>query len=162
MEETFDINTFKTMVINKIVNNDEIIFNLDNDYVGAGGGLMFKQIFPFLQNPKTVETTAPFICFKVNHIRNSNIYLEEINVIIYVVCHEKEMSKRVLNYETREVISGTVIDIISEEIKKDLSGLDTNWIGKLRCASNTEEVLYYEYPCRVLTFTARKETYENY
>ena len=49
-------------------------------------------------------------------------------------------------------------DII-KELKKTLSGMETNWIGELTCASNTEEVLYYEYPCRILTFTAKKESY---
>lgn len=155
----FDINSFKSAVINKVVENNEIINNLDDEYIDAGGGLLYKSIFPYLQNPKTIESTAPFICFKVNHVRNSNIFIEEINVIIYVVCHEKEMSKKVYSYETKEYISGTVIDIIGEEIKKTLSGMETNWIGELACISNTEEVLYYEYPCRVLTFTAKKESY---
>lgn len=157
--EDFDVNSFKSAVINKIVENNEIIYNLDDEYIDAGGGLLYKKIFPYLQNPKTIETTSPFICFKVNHVRNKQYFLEEINVIIYVVCHEKEMSKKVQSYETKEYLSGTVLDILGEEIKKTLSGIETNWIGELICTSNTEEVLYYEYPCRILTFSAMKESY---
>ena len=157
--EDFDVNSFKSAVINKIVENNEIIYNLDDEYIDAGGGLLYKKIFPYLQNPKTIETTSPFICFKVNHVRNKQYFLEEINVIIYVVCHEKEMSKKVQSYETKEYLSGTVLDILGEEIKKTLSGMETNWIGELICTSNTEEVLYYEYPCRILTFSAWKESY---
>lgn len=157
--EDFDVNSFKSAVINKIVENNEIIYNLDDEYIDAGGGLLYKKIFPYLQNPKTIETTSPFICFKVNHVRNKQYFLEEINVIIYVVCHEKEMSKKVQSYETKEYLSGTVLDILGEEIKKTLSGMETNWIGELICTSNTEEVLYYEYPCRILTFSAMKESY---
>ncbi len=159
IESDFDINSFKSVVINKIVENNEIIWNLDNEYIDAGGGLLYDRIFPYIQNPKTVSDTAPFICMKVNHIRNRNIYIEEISVVIYVVCHEKAMSKKVQNYKTKEFVSGTVIDILGEELKKTLCGLDTNWIGELTCISNTEEVLYYEYPCRILTFTAKKESY---
>ena len=157
--EDFDVNSFKSGVINKIVENNEIVYNLDDEYIDAGGGLLYKKIFPYLQNPKTIETTSPFICFKVNHVRNKQYFLEEINVIIYVVCHEKEMSKKVQSYETKEYLSGTVLDILGEEIKKTLSGMETNWIGELICTSNTEEVLYYEYPCRILTFSAMKESY---
>lgn len=157
--EDFDVNSFKSAVINKIVENNEIVYNLDDEYIDAGGGLLYKKIFPYLQNPKTIETTSPFICFKVNHVRNKQYFLEEINVIIYVVCHEKEMSKKVQSYETKEYLSGTVLDILGEEIKKTLSGMETNWIGELTCTSNTEEVLYYEYPCRILTFSAWKESY---
>lgn len=157
--EDFDVNSFKSAVINKIVENNEIVYNLDDEYIDAGGGLLHKKIFPYLQNPKTIETTSPFICFKVNHVRNKQYFLEEINVIIYVVCHEKEMSKKVQSYETKEYLSGTVLDILGEEIKKTLSGMETNWIGELICTSNTEEVLYYEYPCRILTFSAMKESY---
>lgn len=157
--EDFDVNSFKSAVINKIVENNEIVYNLDDEYIDAGGGLLYKKIFPYLQNPKTIETTSPFICFKVNHVRNKQYFLEEINVIIYVVCHEKEMSKKVQSYETKEYLSGTVLDILGEEIKKTLSGMETNWIGELICTSNTEEVLYYEYPCRILTFSAMKESY---
>ena len=69
------------------------------------------------------------------------------------------MAQRVQSYKTKEYLSGTVIDILGEELKKTLSGMETNWIGELICASNTEEVLYYEYPCRILTFTAKKESY---
>lgn len=157
--EDFDVNSFKSAVINKIVENNEIVYNLDDEYIDAGGGLLYKKIFPYLQNPKTIETTSPFICFKVNHVRNKQYFLEEINVIIYVVCHEKEMSKKVQSYKTKEYLSGTVLDILGEEIKKTLSGMETNWIGELTCTSNTEEVLYYEYPCRILTFSAMKESY---
>ena len=49
--EDFDINSFKSAVINTIVENNEIIFNLDKEYIDAGGGLLYKKIFPFLQNP---------------------------------------------------------------------------------------------------------------
>lgn len=157
--EDFDINSFKSVVINKIVENNEIVWNLDNEYIDAGGGLLNKRLFPFIQNPKTVENTAPFICFKVDHTRNRDYFLEEINVVIYVVCHEKEMTKKVQSYKTKEILSGTIIDILGEELKKTLAGLETNWIGKLTCVSNTEEVLYYEYPCRVLKFSAMKESY---
>ena len=155
----FDINSFKSAVINSIAQNNEIIYLLDEEYIDAGGGLLYKKIFPYLQNPKTIEKTSPFICFKVNHTRNKQYFLEEINVVIYIVCHEKEMTKRVQSYETKEYLSGTVIDILGEEIKKTLSGMDTNWIGELICTNNTEEVLYYEYPCRILTFSAMKESY---
>ena len=112
-----------------------------------------------MQNPKTIEKTSPIICFKVNHVRNQQYFLEEINVVIYIVCHEKAMAQRVQSYKTKEYLSGTVIDILGEELKKTLSGMETNWIGELTCVSNTEEVLYYEYPCRILTFTAKKESY---
>ena len=115
-----------------------------------------------MQNPKTIETTSPFICFKVDHVHNKNIFLEDINVVIYVVCHEKEMTKKVQSYTTKKNKSGTVIDIIGEELKKSLSGMDTEWIGELTLERNTEEVLYYEYPCRVLTFSAHKESYAHY
>lgn len=159
MQDDFDINSFKSVVINKVIENNEIIHKLNDEYVGSGGGLLYKSIFPYLQNPKTVETTKPFICFKVNHVRNRSVYFEEINVIIYIVCHEKEMQHKVYSYLDNKYMSGTVIDIIGEEIKKMLSGLDTNWLGELICTSNTEEVLYYEYPCRILTFSAKKENY---
>ena len=157
--EDFDINSFKSAVINTIVENNEIIFNLDKEYIDAGGGLLYKKIFPYLQNPKTIEKTSPFICFKVDHVRNQQYFLEEIKVVIYIVCHEKAMVQRVQSYKTKEYLSGTVIDILGEELKKTLSGMETNWIGELTCANNTEEVLYYEYPCRILTFTAKKESY---
>lgn len=159
MDDSFDVNSFKSKVINTISENNEIIYLLDKDYIDCGGGLLFKRIFPFLQNPKTVSDTAPFICFKVDHVWNANTYLETIDVIIYVVCHEKEMSKKVQSYKTKENLSGTVIDVIGEEIKRTLSGLDTEWIGELKLESNKEDVLYYEYPYRVLTFSAYKEAY---
>ena len=157
--DDFDVNSFKSKVINTILENNEIIYLLDKDYIDCGGGLLFKRIFPFLQNPKTVTDTAPFICFKVNHVRNTNIYLETINVFIYVICHEKEIVKKVQSYKTKKYKSGTVIDVISEEIKKSLSGMDTEWIGELKLESINEDVLYYEYPYRVLTFSAYKESY---
>lgn len=162
MLDDFDINSFKAAVINTIVENNEIVYQLDENFVNSGGNLLNIRIFPFLQNPKTVETTDPFICFRVNHTSNANAYVENINVEIDVICHEKGMKKRVQSYKTGHFVSGTVIDIIAEEIKKSLVGLDTNWLGELRLVSNTESVLYYEYPCRVLTFEAKKESYANY
>ena len=160
--EDFDINSFKSKVIDTILENNEIVYLLDKDYIDCGGGLLFKRLFPFMQNPKTVTNTAPFICFKVNHTSNQNAYLENITVVIYVVCHEKEMTKKVQSYDTQKIKSGTVIDVIAEEIKKELSGLDTEWIGELKLQSNIEDVLYYEYPYRVLTFSAYKESYAHY
>lgn len=160
--EDFDVNSFKSKVIGAILGNNEIVYMLDKDYIDCGGGLLNKRLFPFMQNPKTIENTSPFICMKVDHVRNRNLFIEDINVVIYVVCHEKEMTKKVQSYETKEYKSGTIIDIISEEIKTLLSGLDTEWIGELTLERNTEEVLYYEYPCRVLTFSAHKESYAHY
>ena len=160
--EDFDINSFKSKVIDTILENHEIVYLLDKDYIDCGGGLLFKRLFPFMQNPKTVTNTAPFICFKVNHTSNQNAYLENITVVIYVVCHEKEMTKKVQSYDTQKIKSGTVIDVIAEEIKKELSGLDTEWIGELKLQSNIEDVLYYEYPYRMLTFSAYKESYAHY
>ena len=160
--EDFDINSFKSKVIDTILENNEIVYLLDKDYIDCGGGLLFKRLFPFMQNPKTVTNTAPFICFKVNHTSNQNAYLENITVVIYVVCHEKEMTKKVQSYDTQKIKSGTVIDVIAEEIKKELSGLDTEWIGELKLQSSIEDVLYYEYPYRMLTFSAYKESYAHY
>ena len=160
--EDFDINSFKSKVIDTILGNNEIVYLLDKDYIDCGGGLLFKRLFPFMQNPKTVTDTAPFICFKVNHTSNQNAYLENITVVIYVVCHEKEMTKKVQSYDTQKIKSGTIIDVIAEEIKKELSGLDTEWIGELKLQSNIEDVLYYEYPYRMLTFSAYKESYAHY
>ncbi len=160
--EDFDINSFKSKVIDTILENNEIVYLLDKDYIDCGGGLLFKRLFPFMQNPKTVTDTAPFICFKVNHTSNQNAYLENITVVIYVVCHEKEMTKKVQSYDTQKIKSGTIIDVIAEEIKKELSGLDTEWIGELKLQSNIEDVLYYEYPYRMLTFSAYKESYAHY
>ena len=160
--EDFDINSFKSKVIDTILENNEIVYLLDKDYIDCGGGLLFKRLFPFMQNPKTVTNTAPFICFKVNHTSNQNAYLENITVVIYVVCHEKEMTNKVQSYDTQKIKSGTVIDVIAEEIKKELSGLDTEWIGELKLQSNIEDVLYYEYPYRMLTFSAYKESYAHY
>lgn len=160
--EDFDINSFKSKVIDTILENNEIVYLLDKDYIDCGGGLLFKRLFPFMQNPKTVTDTAPFICFKVNHTSNQNAYLENITVVIYVVCHEKEMAKKVQSYDTQKIKSGTIIDVIAEEIKKELSGLDTEWIGELKLQSNIEDVLYYEYPYRMLTFSAYKESYAHY
>lgn len=160
--DDFDINSFKSKVINTILGNNELVYILDEDYIDCGGGLLYKKLFPYMQNPKTIETTSPFICFKVDHVHNKNIFLEDINVVIYVVCHEKEMTKKVQSYTTKKNKSGTVIDIIGEELKKSLSGMDTEWIGELTLERNTEEVLYYEYPCRVLTFSAHKESYAHY
>ena len=160
--EDFDINSFKSKVIDTILENNEIVYLLDKDYIDCGGVLLFKRLFPFMLNPKTVTNTAPFICFKVNHTSNKNAYLENITVVIYVVCHEKEMTKKVQSYDTQKIKSGTVIDVIAEEIKKELSGLDTEWIGELKLQSNIEDVLYYEYPYRMLTFSAYKESYAHY
>lgn len=160
--DDFDVNSFKSKVINTILENNEIIYLLDKDYIDCGGGLLYKRLFPFLQNPKTVSDTAPFICLKVDHIWNANVYLENINVTIYVICHEKEMTKKVQSYKSKENRSGTVIDVIAEEIKKSLVGMDTDWIGELKLESNKEDVLYYEYPYRVLTFSAYKESYAYY
>lgn len=158
-ELDFDVNSFKTKVIDEILENNEIIYLLDKNYIDCGGGLLNKKLFPFMQNPKTIEDTSPFICFKVDHEKNDNCFIEDIYVVIYIICHEKEMTKKVESYETKQVRSGTVIDIIGEEIKAQLTGLDTNWIGRLSLEKNIEEVLYYEYPCRILTFKARKEAY---
>lgn len=160
--EDFDTNSFKSVVINELCGNNEIVALLDKDYIDAGGGLLNNRIFPFLRNPKTIEDTSPFICFKVDHIRNRNVFVETINVIIYIVCHEREMLKKVQDYKTGHVKSGTIIDNLAEEIKKTLVGLDTNWIGELKLFSNTEDILNYEYPYRVLTFTANKESYAHY
>ena len=160
--DDFDVNSFKSKVIDTILENNEIVYLLDKDYIDCGGGLLFKRLFPFMQNPKTVTNTAPFICFKVNHTSNQNAYLENITVVIYVVCHEKEMTKKVQSYDTQKIKSGTIIDVIAEEIKKELSGLDTEWIGELKLQSNIEDVLYYEYPYRMLTFSAYKESYAHY
>lgn len=160
--EDFDTNSFKSVVINELCGNNKIVALLDKDYVDAGGGLLNKRIFPFLRNPKTVEDTSPFICFKVDHIKNRNLFIETIDVVIYIVCHEREMLKKVKDYKTGHVISGTIIDNLAEEIKKTLVGLDTNWIGKLKLYSNTEDILNYEYPYRIMTFTAMKESYAHY
>jgi hypothetical protein len=157
----FDVNSFKSKVIETILENNEIVYLLDKDYIDCGGGLLNQRLFPFLQNPKTISDSAPFICFKVDHINNGNYFIETLDVVIYVVCHEKEMVKKVKDYKTGEVISGTVIDVIGEELRKTLSGLDSDWIGELALIKNTEEVLYYEYPCRVMTFTAQKESYNH-
>lgn len=160
--EDFDTNSFKSVVINELCGNNEIVALLDKDYIDVGGSLLNKRIFPFLRNPKTIEDTSPFICFKVDHIRNRNVFVETIDVIIYVVCHEREMLKKVQDYKTGHIKSGTIIDNLAEEIKKTLVGLDTNWIGELKLFSNTEDILNYEYPYRVLTFTANKESYAHY
>ena len=91
--EDFDVNSFKSKVIGTILGNNEIVYMLDKDYIDCGGGLLNKRLFPFMQNPKTIENTSPFICMKVAHVRNRNLFIEDINVVIYVVCLEKEMTK---------------------------------------------------------------------
>lgn len=160
--EEFDINAFKSEIINVICENPKIIALIDEDYVDAGGALLNSRIFPYIRIPKTIEQSPPYVCFKVDHIRNANTYLETIDVTMYIVCHEKEMDKQVYDFENKLPLSGTIIDILGEEMKKTLCGLDTKWIGELRLYSNTEEILSYEYPCRVLVFTAFKESYANY
>ena len=157
--DDFDINSFKSVALNRIIGNNEIVNILDNNCIDCGGDLLYVKIYPYLQNPKTIETDDPFICMRVNHNRNADGFLEQISVEIDVVCHEKGMKRKVRSYETGEILSGTVIDILAEEIKKTLSGLDTSWIGELSCVSNTETVLYYKYPTRILTFMAKKESY---
>lgn len=159
--DDFDVNSFKSKVIETILENNEIVYLLDKDYIDCGGSLLNQRLFPFLQNPKTISDSAPFICFKVDHINSREHFVETLDVVIYVVCHEKEMVKKVKDYKTGEVKSGTVIDVIGEELRKTLSGLESDWIGELCLIKNTEEVLYYEYPCRIMTFTARKESYYN-
>ena len=72
------------------------------------------------------------------------------------------MLEKVKDYKTGHVMSGTIIDNLAEEIKKTLVGLDTNWIGELKLYSNTEGTLNYEYPYRIMTFTAMKESYAHY
>lgn len=160
--DDFDINSFKTVVLNAIIENNEIINILDKDCIDSGGNLLYKKIFPYMQNPKTIQLDDPFICFRVNHNRNASHFLEQISVEIDVVCHEKGMNKKVRSYKTGKILSGTVIDILGEEIKRTLSGLDTEWIGELTCVGNTETVLYYKYPARILTFTAMKESYAHH
>lgn len=160
--DDFDINSFKDVVINTIIGNNEIVFILDKKCINCGGDLLYDKLFPYLQNPETIETDDPFICFRVNHVKNREYFLEEINVEVDVVCHEKGMKRRVKSYKTGETLSGTVIDVLGEEIKKSLSGLDTCWVGELTCISNTETVLYYKYPTRILTFTAKKESYAHH
>lgn len=160
--EDFDTNSFKSVVINELCGNNEIVALLDKEFIDAGGGLLNNRIFPFLRHPQTIEDTSPFICIKVDHIRNRNHFIETIDVLIYIVCHERELLKKVQDYKTGHIKSGTLIDILAEEIKKTLVGLDTNWIGKLKLYSNTEDVLNYEYPYRLLTFTAMKESYAHY
>lgn len=160
--EDFDVNSFKTAVINAICENSEIVYILDKEYIDSGGGLLWNKLFPYPRIPNTKEETTPYICFKVDHIKNKNAFIETIDVVIYVVCHQKEMNKKVLDYKTGETLSGTVIDIIGEELKKSLCGLETNWIGELSLYSNTEETFSYEYPYRALTFTAMKQSYEHY
>ena len=39
--EDFDINSFKSEVINTIVENNEIIFNLDKEYIDAEDDLLY-------------------------------------------------------------------------------------------------------------------------
>lgn len=160
--EEFDINAFKSVIINELCDNSKIVSLIDPEYIGAGGGLLNTRIFPYILIPDVSYQSPPYISFKVDHIRNRNTYIETLDVIMYVVCHKKEMDKKVLDYETKQPLSGTIIDILGEEIKKTLVGLDTRWIGELSLYSNTEEILSYEFPCRVLTFTAFKESYANY
>ena len=39
--DDFDVNSFKSKVINTILENNEIIYLLDKDYIDCGGGLLF-------------------------------------------------------------------------------------------------------------------------
>ncbi len=153
--EDFDINAFKSVVINELVGNNEIIALLDENYIDVGGNLLNKRIFPFLRNPKTVEDTSPFICLKVDHIRNANLYIETIDVIVYIICQEKENLKKVRDYKTGHIMSGTIIDILAEKVKKTLVGLDTAWIGELKLFSNTEDILNYDYPAKIVKHIIR-------
>ena len=40
--DDFDVNSFKSKVINTILENNEIIYLLDKDYIDCGGGLLSK------------------------------------------------------------------------------------------------------------------------
>lgn len=49
IEEDFDINSFKSVVINTIIENNEIVNQLDKNYIGCGGALLYDKVFPYLQ-----------------------------------------------------------------------------------------------------------------
>ena len=113
--EDFDINSFKTAVINAICENSEIVYILDKEYIDSGGGLLWNKLFPYPRIPNTKEETTPYICFKVDHIKNKNAFIETIDVVIYVVCHQKEMNKKDF-----ELVKERVIDQLKTSLSPEL------------------------------------------
>ena len=58
--DDFDVNSFKSKVINTIFENNEIIYLLDKDYIDCGGGLLFKRIFPYFARSPVITIAKAF------------------------------------------------------------------------------------------------------
>ena len=70
--EDFDINSFKTVVLNTIVGNNEIINILDKNYINCGGKLLYGKMVGKL---KKISTKKYF------HICRIQRLLEQMNLL---------------------------------------------------------------------------------
>lgn len=141
---------YKRKLISSIVNSPELISLIDDSYVvdgecvGADEGLIHKQIFPFYYIPETQTEELAYVLMKVNGLGIKDTIYNRVEVIIYVVSHQ-----RIMKVDGRE---GTRIDLMGEVVEELFNGRNDFGFGEMELKSNYEENINNIHRCRTLRF----------
>lgn len=147
MSSSKSIINYKRKLAALLVNNERIVYLINNDEVKNSEDLIYKNIFNFVRVPNAPEEQLNYICFKIDmpEVYTVNMFFQKLIVEIYVVSHQGEMV-------TDE--GATRIDLIGEEIEEMLDGYDGFGKKPLELISNVEEGFGTNHRCRVMRFEA--------
>lgn len=147
MSSSKTIIEYKRKLAAMLVNDERIVYLINNDEIKNPENLIYKNIFNFVRVPEAPEEQLNYICFKIDmpEVYSVNMFFQKLIIEIYVVSHQGEMV-------TNE--GATRIDLLGEEIEQMLDGY--NGFGKkpLELISNVEEGFGSNHRCRVMRFEA--------
>lgn len=145
LQELFD---YKNLLMKELCGNEAIVcLTTGNDMATVPNhGLPYTQIYPYEFVPETVDDAKTFICFDVDivSVPNETFYVPVLYVWIFT--HKSLM---------RMKEGGLLLDNISIEIDRMLSGSRFYGMGKLKLDSVNRFVPIQDYQGRVLTYYAR-------
>lgn len=148
MAKSSAISQYKEKLMNKIVNNKQILILVDNKKINDPDSYMFNNFFNFLRIPESPEEEKNYICLEVDipkiYTEQNEIYGKLI-ITIYIISHINLMNTH---------RGGTRIDLISALIDEMFNNKLIVGLKKLELLSNVAGSVNDKYMCRVMTFYA--------
>lgn len=148
MAKSSAIGKYKEKLMDKIVNNKQILILVDNKKINNPDSYMYDNFFNFLKIPESPEEEKNYICLEVDipkiYTEQSKVYGKLI-VTIYIISHVNLMNTH---------RGGTRTDLISALIDEMFNNKLTVGLKKMELLSNVAGSVNDKYMCRVMTFYA--------
>jgi len=140
---------YKEIIKNKLVDNELIIYLLNNKELedeGAEASEYFGiNILPYYMITPTQTNVQNFICFETNFsdVSRENSVMKRQEIIFYILCEQKNIIETYTSASRHDLIASILIDVFQ----------GTNEFGnQMKLLSDQSSIVDTDYACRTLVF----------